>query len=1645
MKRQSGFLHQKKHWLFLGIIFIVLVVLPRKGVVVAFPAGAEIIGGGTEEVQPMLRAEGFSVSPHYIYHEWNRSEGKSIRSETVTVSGSGSWIASYPPNVQGPAQGVDGSLTVTIDASFVDYRIHENANWRVYGTTNLGVIELVSQTGQGIKKIPVHVHVTQSDRPVNFVMPVNGNPEGIVLTQEGVTAGLIRHSSPTLVDLNRDGLKDIVIGTVSEGGDGVLAAIDGKTMSIMWLTKVNASGGGAINSTAAADDIDGDGYLEVVVGLGGEDICSGSGECRPIGFYGAGGIAAYNHDGTLLWRQDTLDRTGVPMRHPGWSAACPQNPVPGDRCDGLPDGVFSSPAIEDVNQDGVKDVAVGAWDVKMYLLRGDTGAPLPAAQEPLESESGLPLAEQSLGYWPLEMLDTIWSSPSLVDIDADGWIEMVFGGDLSANATAQTQDGGLLRAMRHDGSYVTGGGFYDQVSNIITWAHGKYVDQVVWSSPTVVDLDGDGDLEAVVGSGHNFGLPRGMWVKVFDHLGNDVVTLPTDNFVFSSPAVADLNGDQVKDIIAITEGGVVYAWDGATFVELWRQWPENVGGVQNIPTLSSPIVADINGDGVVEVLFGYGNEVCVLRGTDGAQLTATALSGDGRPTLWVGYTVAGVPAVDDIDGDGQLEIIVGSAFAPVTDQGNPDTRGHVYIWRWPGGVTEDAKLPWPMFRREPTHSGNFAQEAQLHVDKLTLDFALTELGNDPAPISVTIRNLGNLAMNWSAFEALTWLNVNPPSGQEAGLLQVCVGRGSLTPGQYAGTVTIDASEGTKDAPTSLAVSFEILEPAAVSLDTTSMNFELAADGSIPEPQNLVIQNSGEYQLSWYAEADVPWVGINPAAGQVAPQGTETVQVWVDTQNQMAGVYSNSMRIMGANSYLANSPQHVDIAMTLAPILALKPDPVKFMVLPGVTTVQTRAISIANVGAPLTSGPVVWDATVLQGDTWLDITPTKVAASGQAVITVDTSVTGVGEFFGKIQFSSSTPNVKPKTLVVDLYVGDFLHIYLPIVLRNYTAGPTPPPPATMTPIPTLTTLPTPTMPPMPTLTPIPSRLTYVSDAIGNTEIYTMYEHGTSVIRLTYDNALVHRPVWSHDGMHLLFTSHKRDNQPDIYRLDLSDDTVTNLTDHPDRDWSADWSPDGEKIVFQSDRDGDWEIYIMTDLDGLRSAGQLTRNPADDYGPSWSPDGSRIAFWTNRDGNFEIYTVDTNGSQPARLTWNIGMDASPAWSPDGTQIVFQSLRDGDWELFIIDSDGTDERRLTYNNGSHEQMPRWSEDGAKLAFYSDITGNNEIFTLDVPAALANPFGSQWQRITDSRTTNEMDPDWLWDKIPTSVVVPTPTPIPTLVPGSKLLFSSERSGNLEVYTLAYPVDGALPNQLTLSSAYEWRPRWSPDGTKILMTSLRGGKQDVYVMNIDGSNTVNLTFGTSNKSWVADWSPDGSQIVFQTNRDNPADQENPWEIYVMDMDGSNPRNITNTPDREDWSPVWGATDRIVYWSDRDASASYASFDIYSMKPDGSDVRQLTHATDGIWNASPAWSPDGNQIAFQSTQDGNWEIYRMNADGSNVQRLTYEENATDEYPCWSADGTKIVFQSNRSENIELYAINADDGSGITQLTSGVWQNIHPDW
>ncbi|HEY1403627.1 MAG TPA: tetratricopeptide repeat protein, partial [Pyrinomonadaceae bacterium] len=248
-------------------------------------------------------------------------------------------------------------------------------------------------------------------------------------------------------------------------------------------------------------------------------------------------------------------------------------------------------------------------------------------------------------------------------------------------------------------------------------------------------------------------------------------------------------------------------------------------------------------------------------------------------------------------------------------------------------------------------------------------------------------------------------------------------------------------------------------------------------------------------------------------------------------------------------------------------------------------------------------------------------------------------------------------------------------------------------------------------------------------------YKKYWGTTNRLRLTTEIAHDRHPDYSPDGTRIAFASN-RHGATEIYVMQADGTDVRRLTFNTTEDDCPAWSNDGTKIAFQSRRDGQMEVYVM-DADGSNQH-NLTNNPVEDTRPAWSPDGTRIVYGSNTldaPTNYDIFTMRADGSDKIKLTDNSSFDNDAAWSPDGQKIAFTSARDGkSYEIYVMNADGSDARNLT-NHPGDDAKPVWSPDGKHIAF----AGNRPNKT-DFPAVYVMDTDGRNQRlITAARTFDD------------------------------------------------------------------------------------------------------------------------------------------------------------------------------------------------------------------------------------------------------------------------------------------------------------------
>ena len=560
-------------------------------------------------------------------------------------------------------------------------------------------------------------------------------------------------AATTLADLNNDGSLEIIIGSRVLNTNGTLGC-GGKVYvyrsegSLMWESTVRAE----VSSSAATADLNGDGIKDVIVGMGAfpapdENASNECGKNNPSAPGNGGVVALDGRNGNVLWYFNTQD----------WGEW-------GTGPNGVLDGVYSSPAVGDINGDGQPEVVFGAWDDCIYLLNRQGNS--------LWGEIPFTTTLHFCGGHGFFAHDTVYSSPALADFDGDGKHEIVIGSDVSCDDPYDPDlcnrymapNGGFLWVIRYDGAVLAR----------------RWFDQTIYSSAAIGDQNNDGKLEIVVGTGQTYAgkgyYVTSMSLDLTKPVTEALVTnwqVNTVGVTLSSPALGDLNGDGILDVVTITKygdwgtpvgpdannGSYVYAFNGSNGSILWRTHACNNDSIgRSFPINGSPILADINGDGRPEVIFPHTWEIEALY-SDGSYYTqANTANGCTNNSGLVSYSgngsFAAAAAVGDLNGDGKNDLV-----APGWWNEGTLNSGALYAWAGVGTAS-----PWPMFHHDASHSGRVgATTPRLSINPTSIS-VLHQVG-DPSNARATlqIRNIGAGSFIWSA-TAPSGVTISPSSG-----------------------------------------------------------------------------------------------------------------------------------------------------------------------------------------------------------------------------------------------------------------------------------------------------------------------------------------------------------------------------------------------------------------------------------------------------------------------------------------------------------------------------------------------------------------------------------------------------------------------------------------------------------------------------------------------------------------------------------------------------------------------------------------------------------------------------------------------------------------------------------------------------------------
>lgn len=588
---------------------------------------------------------------------------------------------------------------------------------------------------------------------------------GIVLS-----GGQIVRSSPVIaeIDGNAQNGREVAVG----GVDGMLY-VYGSDGGLRWSTNVQPAPctvnntDSKLSSTPAVGQLAGFGVPYVVVGYGSVNPS----DCD-------GGVVAYDgRNGNLSWR--------FSLR--AWA----QNQGYTENLH----GVASAPALADTDGDGTMEIGFGGFDRNVYLLNADGSV-----------------------RWYYHAADTVWSSPAFVDINGDRRLEMIIGTDIAANPnlTPPTSDGGYVYA------FDTRQRPFDALR--VNFQPGALADPIIWrtafdqaifSSPSIGDvLPGNAGMEIVIGSGcffpAGFANKNGKWIKILRLSDGAVLqTLNTNaDCVISSPALGDIDDDGKLEVVATvgdlldtaTDKSFIMAWDPDENANpQWSTTPFNPisppgdiqGNDEDGGSMQSAVIADLDGNGSLEVLAANFWSVHVLNGRDGAPLTCQNDQCGAQLSLFTWGMLKSTPAVGDLNGDGRLDVVIGGMHA--TNGG----KGMLYSWtgfanllKSPPGAQAASSAPWPMFRGNPRHTAVYPS---IKLPSAQYSF-LIEPQQSPS-YSLTLTDGEGGTINWSVVEddPSNVLTLNRTSGTSAEPLVMTVnGQSNAALGSYNATLTVQS-------------------------------------------------------------------------------------------------------------------------------------------------------------------------------------------------------------------------------------------------------------------------------------------------------------------------------------------------------------------------------------------------------------------------------------------------------------------------------------------------------------------------------------------------------------------------------------------------------------------------------------------------------------------------------------------------------------------------------------------------------------------------------------------------------------------------------------------------------------------------------------
>ena len=573
-----------------------------------------------------------------------------------------------------------------------------------------------------------------------------------------------------------------------------------------------------------------------------------------------------------------------------------------------------------------------------------------------------------------------------------------------------------------------------------------------------------------------------------------------------------------------------------------------------------------------------------------------------------------------------------------------------------------------------------------------------------------------------------------------------------------------------------------------------------------------------------------------------------------------------------------------------------------------------------------------------------------------------------------------------------------------------------------------------------------------------ELYVANADGTGEHKLLDSAGFDYNARFSQDGKWIVFTSERAGRgQSDIYRVKSDGTGLERLTDSPAVDDQASLSPDDRFVAFMSDRDtyraNIWILDLRThkfrNLTGSAAIQGDPVKPDGFYRPSWSPDGKWIAFTSDRNTEWKshdkgvawehlqelaVYVVHPDGTGLKRLSPAGVTTGSPKWSADGKQLIaYQADVEVSW-LARVDqlSKRATSQIVSIDVATGQSKELTSGPGVKL--YPQFLPDGR-FGYSTKSAQTD--GIAYSDGTAQFPANLRSPSWTTD-------------------GKQVVYERVENTPLAQNTPLYSWDPDTEYRYT-----DVFPMFAKDGT--LALSNKDVDTSLVIMDADGSNkkvvfqsTTHCAAGKNPSGPCGDmvgvalspaWTPDSQRLVFSFGGYWRTRDQQVANIKMINRDGTGVQDLTPPTTNTGFASVSPDGKQMVYraWS-KDGEG------LRIMDLETRAVRVLTSE----WDNVPGWSPTADSIVFTRKQaDGNFDIFTIRPDGSDLKRLTTFP-ASDAHAVWSWDGKKILWDSSEygfKDEAPLYdnsfqpygqvwSMNPD-GSDKRMLTDSRWEDAMP--